>query len=208
VLALPVAFALLLAAAFGSEALVAPVAPADAVGAALFWPLMSAEVLPLALFDADVLLCGALLPVEALADCMSLVELAAPVFAACGGFELGLVVLGEDELGLFGLLVSVLPEELLGLALELPLLSGVLELPIEPLEVPVPVAPVPLAAPMPLEEELPAAQWSEICRTSETWNVLPVLLVALELPVLDVLVVLELAALPVPLICTCCPTYC
>jgi hypothetical protein len=154
---------------------------------------MSAEELPLALFAADVLLAGGVL----LADCVSLVELAAPELEACGGFELGLVVvLGEVELGLFGLLLSVVPEGLLGFAVPE-------ELPMDPLEVPVPVAPVPLAAPIPLDEELPAAQWSEICRTSETWNVLPVLLVALVLPVLDVDVLVALLALPVPVNCTC-----
>lgn len=148
----------------------------------------------MALFAADVLLAGGVL----LADCVSLVELAVPELEACGGFELGLVVvLGEVELGLFGLLLSVVPEGLLGFAVSEELLT-------DPLEVPVPVAPVPLAAPIPLdEEELPAAQWSEICRTSETWNVLPVLLVALVLPVLDVDALVALLALPVPVNCTC-----
>jgi len=149
----------------------------------------------LALFAADVLLAGGVL----LADCVSLVELAVPELEACGGFELGLVVvLGEVELELFGLLLSVVPEGLLGFAVP----EG-LELSMDPLEVPVPVAPVPLAAPIPLDEELPAAQWSEICRTSETWNVLPVLLVALVLPVLDVDVLVALLALAVPVNCTC-----
>jgi hypothetical protein len=194
-----VAFALLLAAAFGSDALPVP-ALADVLGAALFWPLISAEELPLALFAADVLLAGGVL----LADCVSLVELAAPELEACGGFELGLVVvLGEVELGLFGLLLSVVPEGVLGFAVPEPVVSDGLEPLMDPLEVPVPVAPVPLAAPIPLDEELPAAQWSEICRTSETWNVLPVLLVALVLPVLDVDVLVALLALPVPVTCTC-----
>jgi hypothetical protein len=172
---------------------------------------MSAEVLPLAVLAADVLLCAGVLAAaelsvavplgvvlaaaELLAD-VSLVEFAAPELEACGGFELGLVVLGEVELGL---LLSVVLGEVLGFALELP---------IEPLVVPVPVAPAPLAAPMPLEEELPEVQWSEICRTSATWKVFPVLLVALELPALEVAVVEALAPPVDPVSCTCWPTYC
>jgi hypothetical protein len=148
---------------------------------------VSVEGLPFALLLGEALLA------ELLDDCMSL-----ELFAACGGLELlgglllGGVVLGEIVLGLFGLF-SVEPDGLLGFVL---VLGVVLELPIAP-------------APVPLELELAELQWSEIWRTSETWNALPVLAEAVVLP-LGVLVevLVELLPLLLPVTWICCPTYC